>query len=242
MRRVLFSLIYMLLSAASAQSPLFVDEATLPAFMLDQKDVLFYSQGILGPGDRSSLCGPTSVMNWLQLRQQNAYSKIQLVNFIQVIGVDLRSQNVQINHGLTEFQLLQFLEIYNNYLEETKNYVLRKQNELSLAELLSDKPQLLMIHYREPVRFSPGRPHREDFKVPISGAHWVLKVGAVRQSAELMVIDPENPHRITRLFVEEVLEHGASVFRIRPKSKNDLNTFIYRVPLVWSLTSLIEEN
>lgn len=225
----------MLASVASAQSSLLVDESLLPAYMLDQKDPLFYREGVIATtSGTSSLCGPTSVMNWLQLRHQNAYSKIQLVHFVQVIGQDLRAQGIEINNGLTEGQLLNFLEIYNSYLEERSGYVLRGRSEISPIDILNSKPQLLMLRYTERPHFTPGPIRRDNFQVPISGAHWVLKVGANPASSELFVIDPENPGRLTRLALE-----GNT---IRPQSKADLETFAFGRALIWSLTSLIEEN
>lgn len=229
----------MLWSVASAQSSFFVNEASLPAYMLDQKDPLFYSEGVIATSSgASSLCGPTSVMNWLQLRHQNAYSKIQLVNFVQVIGNDLRAEGVEINNGLTEPQLLRFLEIYNTYLEENSEYVYRNRTELEIEEILNATPQILMLRYTEPVRYSPGR-HRDDFKIPLSGAHYVLKVGA--RDDVIFVIDPENPTYLTQLKLEETKEGTMQVFRLRPQRKKDLQSFSDGVPLIWSMTGLIQE-
>ena len=229
----------MMSCTASAQSSLFVDEASLPTHMLDQKDPLFYSEGVIATtSGKSSLCGPTSVMNWLQLRNQNAYSKIQLVKFVQLIGNDLRARNIEINNGLTEPQLLKFLEIYNSYLEENSEYVYINRGELQPIDILNSKPQILMLRYSEVVRYMPGR-NRDDVKIPFSGAHYVLKVSATDD--QILVIDPENPTYLTRLKLEETKEGSMKVFRVRPQSKRDLQSFADGVPLIWSMTGLIQE-
>lgn len=229
----------MMFCNASAQSSLFVDESSLPSYMLDQKDPLFYSEGVIATtSGTSSLCGPTSVMNWLQLRHQNAYSKIQLVNFVQLIGNDLRTQQIEINNGLTEPQLLKFLEIYNSYLEENSEYEYLNRADLQVGDILNSTPQILMLRYSEPVRYTPGR-NRDDFKIPLSGAHYVLKVGAIDDV--ILVIDPENPAYLTRLKLEETKEGSMKVFRVRPQSKRDLQSFADGVPLIWSMTGAIQE-
>lgn len=225
----------------SASWAFYVDEASLSAYMLDQKEPLYYSQGVIPEGRPSSLCGPTSVMNWLQLRHQNAYSRQQLVQFVNVIGQDLRQQKIEINNGLTELQLLEFLRIYNDYLGESSQFVLRNSQNLDVLALFSDKPQILLLRYREPVRFQPGGPRRDDFKVPASGAHFVLKVGGDIALSQILVIDPENPGRLTRLSIEALSDGGSLALRVKPVTRDDLNTFSWGVPLVWTLSSLLEE-
>lgn len=242
MRIFAFSLIYMMFGVSPAYASLFVDESTLPAYMLDQKDELFYREGIIRTGGTSSLCGPTSVMNWLQLRNQNAYSKIQLVNFVQVIGNDLRAKNIEINNGLTEFQLLEFLKIYNDYLGESTQYVMSNSRNLQLDTLFSEKPQILLLRYREIVRASPFRPNRgEPFKIPVAGAHFVLKIAGDADSSVITVIDPEAPGYFTKLRVVESVEHGSKFYRIDPLSKRDLFSFTAGVNIMWNLSSTIEE-
>ncbi len=220
----------------------YVDESSLSAYMLDQKDPLFYSEEVIHSKSSSSLCGPTTVMNWLQLKNQNAYTRMHLVQFVKVIGEDLRRQKIEINNGLTEFQLLEFLKIYNGYLDEKTQYVMSNSRELSLPTVLSDKPQILLLRYREIVRASPLRPNRGDpFKIPVAGAHYVLKVGGDPASSIITVIDPESPGYFTKLRVVESVEHGSKFYRVDPMSKRDLFSFTQGVNIMWNLSSTIEE-
>lgn len=236
MRMTIFCLISLILSVASAQSRLYVDENSLPAYMLNQQDPLFYSEGVIANGETSSLCGPTSVMNWLQLREQNAFRRIQLVQFIKLIGEDLRKEGIDINNGLTEAQLLKFLELYSEYLEKKSNYILKHSQEFAAEELLNNRIQILMLRYIEKPRFRPGGPRRDepDLRAPVYGNHYVLKIFADSATATLFVIDPENPQYISKLKLQEG-------HKISPLSTNDLASFQLGVPLQWRVNSFIEE-
>jgi|GEM_PF-1952322 len=233
-------------------------ETSLSTLMLDQKDPLFYDQGVIPQGQSSSLCGPTSAVNWLQLQNTSQpYSKKDLVEFVRTVGEDLRSQHININNGLIEIDLVRFLEVLNQHLGVQKKYVVKGRyyngQGFSEQDVWNDQVQIWLLNYSEiprsifpgPRRGMPGRPGR-DIPLPddmmgdrplARGNHFVLKVAADKEKNLIAVIDPESPGRYTFLRVS----FTPQAVYIKGVSAQDLSAFAFGVPLQWSVLSLLEE-
>lgn len=235
-------------------------ENELSSLMLNQNDSIFVEMGVTTDTQGTSLCGPTSAVNWLQLKSvQQPYSKEHLVELVKEVGADLYAKRIDINQGLVEPDLVTFLKTLNKKLRIHKDYVIKGRYGggviIKEEDIWSPAPQILMLNYREIPRppepgFRPGRPGR-NIPLPdelidrplVRGNHFVLKVFADRDNKLLGVIDPENPHRYTLLRVNYTtsLTDTTPIIQLRPASREDFTTFYFGVPLHWSLTSIIEE-
>lgn len=253
----LISMKHLLIVAAILMSGFFAFANALPieqdlsALMLDQKDSLFYDLGVIRAGDDSSLCGPTSAVNWLQLKVANqAYPKKDLVRLVKEISTKNYPSYQGINNGMTEHELVKFMNFMNSRLNVNIDYQIKGRSVLSEGDLFSDQVQILLVKYAEIPR-APERPpggiggrrpppmynlpHEEPL---IRGFHFVLKVAADANTREITVIDPENPTRYTRVYVIGSTDTG---IKIKPTSKSDFPHFSFGVPLTWSVVSAIEE-
>lgn len=226
-------------------------ENSLATLLVNQKDALFYEMNVIPQGQQSSLCGPTSAINWLQLTTQNQpYQKTDLVQLVKEVAADLRKQNIDINNGLIEPDLVKFLSTLNRKLGLSKKYsIIGRYGGIPLEnEFWNDRAQILLFEYKEipPAPRFPGRGGR-NIPLPdelmdhplIQGYHFVLKVAANLENHTLIVIDPESPELYTTLQVATQKVNGEIYFR--PASRKDLSAFSFGVPMKWTLRSLIEE-
>lgn len=230
-------------------------EQDLSRLMLDQKDELFYQQGVIPAGDSSSLCGPTSAINWLQLKVANqAYPKKDLVRLVKLIGDQAPVPYKGINSGMTEPELVKFMDAMNEYLKVQIQYEVKGRSTITETDLLSDHAQILLLKYAEVVQ-APEPPSRGGPRVggprgaptmwsllphednSVRGFHFVLKVKADKATGELWLIDPENPSVFTKVKLSTL--DGA--LRLRPLSRDYFPQFRFGVPLTWSVMSAIQE-
>lgn len=223
------------------------EEGALRHLMLDQKDELFYDRGVIPANQSSSLCGPTSAANWLQLQAQT-FSKEELVELIKETGEALRPHYIEINRGLLETDLVRFLKILDTKLNIKRDFVIKGRTNFNIEEVWSDKIQILMLNYTEiRPQSPPGRggrfPPRRDIPFPddmlndnppVRGNHFVLKVFADKEKGLIGVIDPESPTRYSWL-------QAGSGNLVRPVSREDFKEFAFGIPLRWTVLSLIEE-
>ncbi|MEK2644369.1 hypothetical protein [Bdellovibrio sp. BCCA] len=235
-------------------------ENDLPALMLNQNDSLFFERGVAPGKSDSSLCGPTSAVNWLQLKSfQQPYSKEHLVELVREVGADLSAKNIDINQGLVEPDLVTFLKTLNRKLGIKQDYAIKGRYGSGVTiqeeDIWSPAVQILMLNFREiPRPLEPGlRPGRPGRNIPlpddlmdrplVRGNHFVLKVFADRDNKLLGVIDPENPSRFSLVRVNFVtsLTDTTPVIQLKPATRQDLSAFTFGVPLSWSLISIIEE-
>ncbi|WII73521.1 hypothetical protein QJS83_06505 [Bdellovibrio sp. 22V] len=257
MTKILILILASLLMTTATLARTLPAEAQLPSLMLDQKDALFYEEGVIPAGSESSLCGPTTAVNWLQLESlQQTYDKTQLVDLIKEIGSVLRGKHIEINRGLIEPDLLAFLQLLYKKLNIKKEFVVKgryhKDVPLSEEELWNDRVQILLLNYTEIRSMSEGphgrgRPPGRNIPLPddlipqgplVRGNHFVLKVYADREQGVLGLIDPETPGQYTLL---KVGTSEGSVTTVRPYSRRDFPRFAFGIPLRWSILSIIEE-
>lgn len=233
-------------------------EDQLQGLMINQNDPVFVEKGLSRSGNGSSLCGPASAINWLQIEGANL-SKEQQQDLLSSVADTVLKNGIDVTQGLIEPQLVEFLEALNISQNKTASYSGKgryfKDHSLTLEDLLSDQPQIILLKYesrpqaqaasqrgRNPrgrADFSP----REQTDV-IRGFHFVLKVAADASSQEITFIDSENPSRYSRAKIEvrENPETKKADLRLLPSSSEDLRHFQSGPRLLWSVLSLIEKN
>ncbi|AFY00403.1 hypothetical protein [Bdellovibrio bacteriovorus] len=241
-------------------------ESQLASLMLNQNDDELYLRGVIPHSRPSSLCGPASAINWLQL-ENKSLSKSQQVDLLaQAASVSL-AQGTDVNQGLIEPQLVQYLKNLDQLTGRNNHYGGKGRHfgatELTVSDLLSSEPQILLLRYdsrprpaqppigrgRSP-RIGGDRDGGRDMGIPIldeneiRGFHFVLKVAADSASQEILFIDPENPGRYSRarLEIRNNPRNQKPEVRVLPHSAKDLVSFSGGGMLIWTALSAIEKN
>nr|BFD61935.1 hypothetical protein BdHM001_06160 [Bdellovibrio sp. HM001] len=259
MRSGLFLILILISQFAQATLVNLPPEAQLPVLMLNQNDEQLYLRGIIPGKGPSSLCGPASAINWLQLEYGN-FNKDQQIRLLQQAEQLSRTQGVDIHRGLIEPQLIQYMQNLDALLGRIHRYAGKgryfSDSELTLNDLLVPEPQILLLRYDS--RPSPpppmGRrdrgPRGGDPMIPIldeseiRGFHFVLKVTADSNAQEILFLDPENPSRYSRARLEMRLNprNQKPELRLLPLSREDLASFTGGGPLLWTALSAIEKD
>ncbi|MFV8248543.1 hypothetical protein [Bdellovibrio bacteriovorus] len=240
-------------------------EGQLPALMLNQNDEELYLRGVIPGKGPSSLCGPTSALNWLQL-EKKSLSKSQQIDLLEQAAAISLSQGTNVHHGLIEPQLIQYLQNLDRLTGQNNTYHGKGRHfggvELTVDDLLSAEPQILLLRYdsrpRPQVPAGRGRGPRDgfgrdggrDMGIPIldeneiRGFHFVLKVAANSDTQEILFIDPENPGRYSRarLEVRTNPRNQKPELRLLPHTSKDLSSFTGGGMLLWTALSAIEKN
>lgn len=261
---VLFLLLFSFnLAFADLQLP---HESQLAALMLNQNDEELYLRGVIPHSRPSSLCGPASAINWLQLEQQSLSKSQQIDLLSQAANMSL-SQGTDVNQGLIEPQLVQYLQNLDQLTGKHNRYSGKGRHfggtDLTTEDLLTSEPQILLLRYdsrprpaqpplgrgRGP-RIGGARDGGHDLNIPIldeneiRGFHFVLKVAADSTTQEILFIDPENPGRYSRARVEirNNPRNQKPELRLLPHSAKDLISFSNGGMLLWTALSAIEKN
>lgn len=251
------ALFILVLATSQAASALTVPaEGDLASLMLDQNDPALYEEGITDVRGSSSLCGPASVLNWLQL--ETPLSRADQFHLLKTIQKELLKENTDINRGMIEPQVIRFLQIMDQHLSRKHDYVgagrFFSDSRLTAENIMSDDIQILLLKYEgrfaaSPTGFQGGRPKRpRDPRIPIvdetvfKGFHFVLKIAANPDTQEIVFIDSENPGRYSRARLGTTSpELGPVEIRVFPKTSVDLGKFGHGGPLRWSVLSTIQK-
>ncbi len=241
-------------------------ESQLASLMLNQNDEELYLRGVIPHSRPSSLCGPASAINWLQLENKSLSKSQQIDLLAQAASVSL-AQGTDVNLGLIEPQLVQYLQNLDQLTGKRNQYSGKGRHfggtELAVSDLLSSEPQILLLRYdsrprpaqppmgrgRSP-RIGGDRDGGRDMGIPIldeneiRGFHFVLKVAADSASQEILFIDPENPGRYSRarLEIRNNPRNQKPELRLLPHSAKDLVSFTGGGLLIWTALSAIEKN
>ncbi|WP_374032081.1 hypothetical protein [Bdellovibrio bacteriovorus] len=239
-------------------------ESQLPSLMLNQNDEELYLRGVIPGKGPSSLCGPTSALNWLQL-EKKSLSKSQQIDLLEQAAALSLTQGTNVNHGLIEPQLIQYLQNLDQLTGQHNRYSGKGRYfsgaELTVEDLLSSQPQILLLRYdsrprpQMPVgrgrgpRDGGGRDGGRDMGIPIldeneiRGFHFVLKVAADSATQEILFIDPESPGRYSRarLEIRTNPRNQKPELRLLPHTAKDLSSFTGGGMLLWTALSAIEK-
>lgn len=234
-------------------------EHQLPVLMLNQNDEQLYVRGIIPGSGPSSLCGPASAINWLQL-EYGSFTKDQQIQLLQQAAQLSLQQGVNIHDGLIEPQLIQYMRNLDSLLGKVSTYQGKgryfSETELTVADLFSPKQQILLLRYDSRPTPPPAMGRRDrgprggDPMIPIvneneiRGFHFVLKVAAHPETQEVLFLDPESPARYSRARVEirNNPRNQKPELRLLPSSREDLASFTGGGLLLWTALSAIEKN
>lgn len=259
MRNGLFLFIFLISQLTNAVLVDLPPEEHLPALMLNQNDEQLYLRGIIPGSGPSSLCGPASAINWLQL-EHGTFNKDQQIYLLQQAAQLSRTQGVDVHRGLIEPQLIQYMQNLDALLGKNVSYVGKgryfSDTELTVEELFSSKQQILLLRYDSRPNPPPAMGRRErgprgtDPMIPIldeneiRGFHFVLKVEAIPETQEIVFLDPENPSRYSRarLEIRTNPRNQKPELRLLPSSRMDLASFTGGGLLLWTALSAIEKS
>lgn len=259
MRTGLLFVVFLFSQIANAALLNLPSEDQLPALMLNQNDDQLYLRGIIPGSGPSSLCGPASAINWLQL-EFGTFSKDQQIQLLQQAAQLSQTQGVDVHRGLIEPQLIQYMQNLDALLGKNSSYLGKgryfSEAELTLEDLFSPKQQILLLRYDSRPTASPSLGRRErgprggDPMIPIMdeneirGFHFVLKVAANPETQEILFLDPENPARYSRarLEIRNNPRNQKPELRLLPSSRQDLVSFTGGGLLLWTALSAIEKN
>lgn len=232
-------------------------EQELSALMLNQNDPLLYEQGVIEEDTSSSLCGPASAINWLQL-ERRAFTKDQQVELLKRTSERLSQLGINLNNGLIEPQLMTFLQGMNELVGIQSSYTGRGRffagNELTQNDLLSDQAQILLLKFESRAHASgPTRPAHKGGVPPrspgrestvIRGFHFVLKVYGNAEAEEILFLDPENPEHYSRARIEKRMnpQTQKEELRLLPLGPQDLKRISQGKNLLWTILSSIEKD
>ncbi|UXR64762.1 hypothetical protein EZJ49_00640 [Bdellovibrio bacteriovorus] len=260
MRTGLISILFFVFHFANATIVDLPPEGHLPSLMLNQNDEELYARGIIPNAGPSSLCGPASAINWLQL-EYGPFSKDRQIQLLQLAAQLSLQQGVDVHNGLIEPQLIQYMRNLDTLLVKEHTYQGKgryfSDNELTTEDLFSSKRQILLLRYdsRPTAPPSMGRRDRgprggQDPMIPIvneneiRGFHFVLKVAALPETREIVFLDPENPARYSRakLEIRNNPRNQKPELRLLPSSRQDLASFSGSGLMLWTALSSIEKH
>ncbi|MDG0816873.1 hypothetical protein [Bdellovibrio svalbardensis] len=218
-----------------------------PSSFLNQEDQRLAQAQLIEPNQPSSLCGPTTLANLLQILAFEMKGRtIPAQTFVNAMAKSQQEsllKDIDVRKGLTSYEFVNFADVFlkkfNVQIKWTKQHA-SSAGGIDLETLLSPEPSVLMLRYsdrrsvapmprgpgRRDPRFSPpmdpgGYAPEEDFLV---GFHYVLKVHADKEQGLLWLIDPADPSHWTIVKIRTGFE-GASnqelIFLV-PQNPEDL--------------------
>lgn len=256
MKKGLLLLVLLFSSAVQAA----VAELNLALF-LNQEDPIFAQAHLIAPNEASSLCGPTTMANFVQLlAQEKNLQTVAPATFVSAMAqthheVFQKSINV-VTNGLTPWEFITFADIFLkkfNLPVKWQAEHIESTEGINLENLLSPGPSVLMLRFSDRQIREMGPPSRsfdpafgdggfnmeENFA---TGFHYVLKVHADKEQNMLWLIDPMNPSQWTkvklRIAVDEYSQRK-TIFLV-PQSPGDFpNQAPNGRPFRWSISTTL---
>lgn len=240
-------------------------------FYIDQKDQLFYERGLIPKDSSSSLCGPVSLVNLIISDMNNnelsEHTSEELLNETIAVSHELKvKENIDVNNGLVEYELVKYIELFKNEhkLNLSSPFLKKKHQifgqtfygkELNQQIIQSKLKQIWQIkieekktpsfggpkprHPRDP--FEDYQPEMPGLENPVRIFHYISKIKNLNEN-EFRFVDPENPNTELILKLESTIDPltKKTVFRLFPKSPGAFKNFSVRPPYTIELKSIIE--
>lgn len=181
-------------------------------FFNQNDDILRHAGFYFDNSGRSQLCGPVSVINWLQLKLlRNQKVPLSKADFVKLLQAYQQRQNI--DQGFTESELLEFIMKADPTLAQ--NVKSTAPNE---SAVFNSRASLLMIATYE---VPNSHFHDPDYD-PYRSFHWVLKTNGNAKESWIEFIDPEQPDAFTRMEVEVQKSGMNTIYKLNRMKPTDL--------------------